>query len=254
MKRVAVVTPIYKQKLSQSENMALHHGFQVLSAYDRIFVSPRNLEYLDTLLPDKTLYFDEHYFKNIAGYNRLMLSEKFYECFLEYEYILIFQPDAFVFRDELLQWCEKGYAYIGAPWPQGRRLYPYGFSGVDYIGKYLPFFIRNRSVFVGNGGFSLRHVETAIEMLKKHPFIVRSWTGNEDAFWSYYAAMPENHFPVPDEKEASKFALELDAEKYYIANERLLPFACHGWEKYSVEFWQKIIAQQVAELELNNNS
>lgn len=50
------------------------------------------------------------------GYNRLMLSEDLYSAFSNYEYILICQSDAYIFRDELKEWCEAGYDYVGAPW------------------------------------------------------------------------------------------------------------------------------------------
>lgn len=46
-----------------------------------------------------------------------MLSAEFYERFLAWDYILLCQTDAFVFRDELADWCARGYDYIGAPWP-----------------------------------------------------------------------------------------------------------------------------------------
>jgi hypothetical protein len=36
------------------------------------------------------------------------LSASFYERFLDTKYILIYQLDAFVFKDELQEWCDKG--------------------------------------------------------------------------------------------------------------------------------------------------
>jgi hypothetical protein len=59
--------------------------------------------------------FPKRYFENIEGYNELLLSASFYERFLDTKYILIYQLDAFVFKDELQEWCDKGYDYI-APW------------------------------------------------------------------------------------------------------------------------------------------
>ena len=37
--------------------------------------------------------------------------------FLEYQYMLIYQLDAFVFEDKLDYFCELGYDYIGIPVP-----------------------------------------------------------------------------------------------------------------------------------------
>lgn len=44
-----------------------------------------------------------------------MLEADFYRRFGKYKYMLIYQLDAFVFSDKLLDFCEMGYDYIGAP-------------------------------------------------------------------------------------------------------------------------------------------
>jgi len=44
-----------------------------------------------------------------------MMSPAFYDAFKAFDYILIYQLDAFVFRDELEYFCSLGYDYIGAP-------------------------------------------------------------------------------------------------------------------------------------------
>lgn len=44
-----------------------------------------------------------------------MLTKEFYLRFRQWEYLLIYQLDAYVFQDELMDWCNKGYDYIGAP-------------------------------------------------------------------------------------------------------------------------------------------
>ena len=83
-----------------------------------------------------------------------MLSSEFYRRFSKFEYILIYQLDAFVFKDQLNYWCKKGYDYIGAPWFEGFHLTK---TGVNIIG-------------VGNGGFSLRRVKTHIDLTGRFGF------------------------------------------------------------------------------------
>ena len=58
----------------------------------------------------------------IAGYNRMMLSAGFYELFRDYEYLLICHTDAWIFRDELADWCRRGYDCVAAPWVR-RKVY-----------------------------------------------------------------------------------------------------------------------------------
>jgi hypothetical protein len=45
--------------------------------------------------------FPDLYFKDLDNYSNLMTSVSFYERFYKYKFILIYQLDVFVFRDEL---------------------------------------------------------------------------------------------------------------------------------------------------------
>ena len=116
---IVVVIPVYKATLSAAEQATVAQGRDVLAAYTRILVCPKSLDTSAYLAIDADLqmeYFDDTFFANIKGYNQLMMSPSFYARFRKYQYLLIYQTDAWVFRDELLDWCQKGYDYIGAPW------------------------------------------------------------------------------------------------------------------------------------------
>ena len=118
MKEVAIVIPVYKEYMDRYEEISFHRALEVFSAYPVFLVGPkgisgRNYHKLKKL---DIFYFDDKYFKGISGYNRLMLSLDFYETFLDYNYILIYQLDAFVFDNNIMDWCLLGYDYIGAPW------------------------------------------------------------------------------------------------------------------------------------------
>lgn len=120
--KVAVVIPVYKVHLASEEIISLKRCSEVLHKYHFIIVCSKALKtkaYVDILNRNQIAYsyayFDEDCFETIASYNRLLLSVEFYETFKQYEYILIYQLDAYVFRDELEFWCNKGYDYIGAP-------------------------------------------------------------------------------------------------------------------------------------------
>ena len=84
----------------------------------------------------------------MEGYNELLLSENFYTTFSAFKYILIYQPDSYVFRDELMEWCKEGYDYIGAPWLEDND------EQIKLNG-------------VGNGGFSLRNIEKFLYIFSK---------------------------------------------------------------------------------------
>jgi hypothetical protein len=250
-KKVAVVTPIHRELPSADEMFALKHGFTVLRDHPRIIIAPDHLSldtYKSIIQVDEIRRFPDQCFKNIASYNRLMLSLAFYRMFEDFEYILVFQPDAFIFRDELLYWCEKGYPYIGASWPAGRLLNPYLFIGAPILSKVVPFINRPELCYVGNGGLSLRNVRASIRILLRNRLAVFFWHHQEDYFWAFYAARKGSGFPVPSEAEASKFSLELCAEQYSPLNGGALPFACHGWSRY--DSWLKDHIQYLRRLEM----
>ena len=118
-KQAIIVIPVYTTQLTVSEHAALRQCFDILSSYPKCFVKPESLD-ITSLVRDypanHIVPFPDTYFKGIAGYNRLMMSPEFYETFAQWEYILIYQTDAWVFSDRLSEWCSKGYDYIGAPW------------------------------------------------------------------------------------------------------------------------------------------
>lgn len=118
-KDIVVVIPIYKATLTQYEEMSLNQCVKVLANYSLVVIKPTSLD-INELLSQYSLLkvenFPDDCFSNLRAYNKLVLSEDFYQRFVDYQYMLIFQLDAYVFRDELLDWAKRGYDYIGAPW------------------------------------------------------------------------------------------------------------------------------------------
>ncbi|MFV8342091.1 DUF5672 family protein [Flavobacterium sp. XS2P39] len=153
-KEICIVIPIYKKTLNSFEIQSVEQCIKVLSDYMIHFVCPKGLNvdfYKEKFIViENFTYFDKHYFEDLSGYNRLMLNVHFYRTFDKYKYMLIYQTDCYVFRDELLDWSNKGYDYIGGVWFEG-------FVGNPYLGSKL--------WQTGNGGFSLRKIESIIRLL-----------------------------------------------------------------------------------------
>jgi len=264
-----VVIPVYKNKLSQGEQISLRQCCQVLAKHPICLVTHDGLDSTEyerianengvRLLREN---FDAHYFSGIPGYNALMMSKDFYRRFADYDYMLVHQLDAYVFRDELDLWCNKGYDYIGAPWFFNCDSHE---SGAE-LWK------------VGNGGFSLRKIDTHIRILtrkwpvlglkeiirraKTFPFLkrigsivahlvgwrntmdyyVRTYTDFEDFFWCEKIPSLSIEYKIPEAKEAVAFSFELSPAYLYEQNGNQLPFGCHAWEKYEYEsFWKQYI-------------
>ena len=232
-----VLVPCFKETLSAEERLSLAQCRRILGRYDIRIICPEGL-----LLPPeceglKSEPFPASAFVSIDAYSRLLLSGEFYARFREWEHSLIYQLDAFVFRDELDDWCARGYDYIGAPWGSRDVLRHRHVREARPRVAQWPGLARlwyRRDFRVGNGGLSLRRIRSFCRVLETHGKFAAQWPGNEDLFWALFA--PRN-FRIPCENEAMYFALELEPSRYVARMNGRLPFGCHAWEKYEPDFW-----------------
>lgn len=260
-KQVAVVIPIYKPTLSKFEEISLSQCMKVLAGYPIIAIVPESLEtsaITDFNLFQRSETFPDHFFKDVQRYNELMLSSSFYQRFLDYEFILIHQLDAFVFRDELSAWCDAAFDYIGAPWLKRdedgglldafktklkTRFYTY-FN----LQKYGLPSDRQFDNAVGNGGFSLRKVDkfyhvANISRRQMAPYLNRSeFQFHEDVFWSIEVNRKQRRLRIPDYKTALKFSFENKPERALKISGNNVPFGCHAWDLH-LDFWMPYFLQ-----------
>lgn len=253
-KDIIIVIPIHRAELTPDEQVSVSQCTRILGDYAIRFVCPESVKVVKGFEHIPVEHFDAGFFKSVADYNRLMLTQAFYERFAQYDFILIHQTDAFIFRDELQQWAQKGYSYVGAPWLLkakyrtwwGRLILQ--FRGLSYRLKGQPFRPALLGDKIGNGGLSLRkttdfiHVcatekEAIAEYLQKS----EQWSEyNEDAFW---ATRPS--FLYPTTQEGLFFAFDIYPEECLRQTNHALPFGCHGWNKGNVSsFWKPIIDKQ----------
>ena len=174
---------------------------------------------------------------------------------------MICQPDTYIFSDELEQWCDSGYDFIGAP-----RVNLHSNNGnIEFIDG-------------ENGGFSLRNVSKHLKVLNSFkryltnseilewydsfnykgkishfPNLIKKILGlenntfhllnkydkNEDIFWSSIAPRLFKWFKVAPPEIASKFSIEKEPEKLLEFNGNLLPFGCHAFQESN--FWRNYI-------------
>jgi len=198
------------------------------------------------LLPDRN-------FHSVRAYNALLKSKTTYEAFSNFTYIIIVQPDAIVFRDDLSFWVEQGYSYVGAPVFKGfsNPIFPLSFTGIL------------------NGGLSLRKVEDFLSVLDRCAFIniidnapgKRIWgfvashitskilnkkfvydkfRKNEDDFWSIEAPTILDNFSICPSELALNFGFETLPSKMFSMNKCSLPMGAHAWERYNDGLWDFI--------------
>lgn len=263
---VDVVIPIYKSSPSKNDLVSITQCCRILGRYSITLIKPYSLNphpYFLSAVRFNVEAFDDDYFRDTRSYNRLLLSESFYQRFKHRQYILIHQLDAFVFRDQLEYWCEQGYDYIGAPWLDvtnpgtnfsekikfartSREEYKNNIKQPESI---LPTDIQFYHM-VGNGGFSLRQVEKFYTICKEKKQTIKYYNENnihhyfnEDVFWSLEVNRREEVLKIPNYKTALHFSFEQRPELALNMTKGKLPFGCHAWDLFP-EFWYPIIKKE----------
>jgi hypothetical protein len=259
-KKVVVVIPIHSESPSVFELISFQQCFKILSNHSIKIVAPEglSLEKYQAVIPVLDVVFiDPVWQSSVEKYNKLKLSKFFYRLFDDYQFLLTYELDAFVFKDELLLWCDKGYDYIGAPWFVG-----YDKPTEEFLG-------------VGNSGFSLRKIKGMQRAIKKvyvkeaayHTFgkktkiayklsiwlnYIRIYFGenytiqfahhlNEDGFISQVIVKDIKNFKIAPVALALQFAFEVKPRYLYQMNKNKLPMGCHAWWSYDFDFWKPFI-------------
>jgi hypothetical protein len=232
--KIAIVIPNHRANLKWNEDISLRRCREVFGNYDVILVHPEGIdigEYEKYNVISKYLPINPKYFSSESMYNRLMNTPFFYKQFLDYDYILIYQLDTFVFENNLEYWCSMNIDYVGAPWINSTWVNNLK-KKISWIDKFI--------YPVGNGGLSLRKVKTfyygSIYLYPLALFWKGKW--HEDFFWCSVAHRLIPFFEIPDASTALKFAFEEHPSKAFELNKNELPFGCHAWEKFDTEFWK----------------
>lgn len=232
MKKVAVLIPTQKRELDLFERVALQQVGKILSDFEIIFVMPdsSNAEFVKIIKNAKIERFGDGNFISVGAYSNLMLDVDFYYRFLDYKYILIYQLDAFVFKDCLDIYCNMNYDYIAAP------LYSHLLDEVT------------GDVVVCNGGFSLRKVTACIRVLEKFKNMIlgekykEDILNAEDVFWAICGQRDDIEFSVPPIEIASRFSMEANfGNCMEILKMGELPFGTHSWIDTNYHLWKPII-------------
>ena len=228
MSKVAVVIPFHKETLNVFEQISLMQVQKILGKYPIIFAIPEGKNFDWIPQGYKIMHFP-YLGGGIKKYDILLTSKIFYGEFLEYDYILIYHLDAFVFADKLEYFCSLGYDNIGASWP--RNAPAIQFNGEKFHHR------------VGNGGFCLRNVKACCEFLENHSDWVKELQQlPDDVFWSVVGMVKGSGFRTAPLNVAYKFAAEYNPVRCVKKNGGELPFGCHAWHNFCADFYIKVFA------------
>jgi hypothetical protein len=169
-KMVAIVVPLSNRPgFTPDEQISLRHLQHFLGHYDKFLIAPRGMP-LD-VEGCHVVRFSGKYFGSAAAHGRLLYSPFFYRRFADYRYIFFYHLDSLAFSDQLMEWCATGVDYIGPPWLKCDD---------------SPWVQRSR---VGNGGFTLLKVESALKVLRER-YREKTSTYWIDLFMRIAAGMP----------------------------------------------------------------
>ncbi|MBH45180.1 MAG: hypothetical protein CMC93_01010 [Flavobacteriaceae bacterium] len=258
---ISVAMPVYKrpESLTNSEKAIITRVEEILSYHHLYFVVPHRLvPYYEKFNDFTVVSFEDYFFQDKNTYSSLLTSIPFYERFSKFKFLQIIQLDCWIFNDQLELYSSLGFDYIGAPWMKG------GFEGKP----------ENKMWKVGNGGFSLRKVDSFLRVLKeikhgpkgktvvfKNRFKgilksikntgfrnnLRHYLDNapgEDIFWSVYVPQIFNNedFKIADNHTAASYSFEVNPSYLFkeITKKRL-PMGCHNWANNEPSFWDNHI-------------
>lgn len=262
-KKVVIVIPVHSANPAPYELVAFKQCFNVLSSHPIKLIAPKGLDLIKyqqaVIRRLEVVFINPDWQSSVLRYNKLKMSRFFYNIFKEYEFMLTYELDAFVFKDELLFWCNKNYDYIGAPWFEN---YTNARPSDSIVG-------------VGNSGFSLRKIDSVINILKniyyknpleynsdritllkahlKTPFrwllnqtkenytVQKNFHYNEDTFFGSVVNTYKQEFKIAPIEDALRFSFEANPDILLGLSHNILPMGCHAWWRYDLNFWKPYI-------------
>ena len=175
--KYCIAIPVYKETLAITEKVSLKRLYDTIKNKDIVYafcpIGFDLTEYRKIFPEIQKVEFNRDNFTSIDAYSHLCMKYEFYEEFSAFEYMFIYQLDCYLIEDHIEEWCHKKYDYVGAP-----ILVPHSdwknFS-VDNKGHIVSF-----SPAVGNGGLSLRKIDTFLELTNPNGELRKRYEMTED--------------------------------------------------------------------------
>jgi hypothetical protein len=253
----------HRQTPTLLEEISLRQCSRIFKNRDIFLITPNGLDssaYLQLCPTARVLTLNPTWFTSLASYNKLKISTELYKTFRNFDWVLTYELDSFVFRDELDYWCEQSFDYIGAPW----------FEGFLEASPNAPV------MGVGNSGFSLRRTKSCLAVVKSCEYnsdlfsnysqhkrtltghlyglrlrsflrnlknvlcsksALKHFRGAEDIFWCRIIPSRFPEFRLATIDQAMHFSFEFFPSRLYEETGKNIPFGCHKWYAYEPEFW-----------------
>jgi hypothetical protein len=220
---LAIITPTHKSLISTEEHKRLTISLRTNFSAPHFFVIPDSLDTrnISMLFPNsKFEKFNDTFFSSIYNFNYLMLDPSFYERFIEFDYVLICQFDAFLVKS-IEPILKNDFTYLGPSW--NPSIYVTKFRSKLYFNRIRFSSPISYKLQSGTGGLSLRKTRKLYELLttvNKSSFynsvIGKNRNANEDILITYI--LNKFGYPIVSKEIADTFFIESTPRNQYNIN------------------------------------
>lgn len=241
--KCVILIPIYKEKINFDEYRSIHNTINLYNdKYDIFFMcnNKLNISLYKNLFNIGYKFFDYELFHDAGSYSDLLINRNFYKRFLNYEYMLIAQHDAYIFNKYNLEYfMNKKYSYLGALFMTYNientleiKLLQEAFNN-NYTVKQLKDIISTRYNIKYNinfectlgmsGGLSLRKIDLIYHLLKEET----------DWFWAEDLKLcsildKRNLLDNILVKDIINFSMENEKYIDFYKENKIIPYSVHG--------------------------
>jgi hypothetical protein len=237
-----IVSPYQGTPLNSVALLSFTRTAKILTDVDWIFALPfgSDLSELHSVCGNHITvkYFPKYFFSSKRSAQHLYMHPLFYEAFACYDYILIHQPDVYVFHNSLQYWIDfmsvNKFDYIGAPWWN----YEWLALARNPLAR-LPWqVIMNNKV--GSGGFSIRRTRKFLAISQRYSILAQIVSNfiPEDIWWCQLVDLLGCRIHRPTADDAARFCFETQCSRNFEITGETLPFAAHGWNRHDWKFWR----------------
>ena len=245
--KCVILIPIYKEFINFDEYRSIQNTINLYNdKYDIFFMcnNKLNISFYKNIFNIDYKIFDYNLFHDAHSYSALLMNRFFYKQFLNYEFMLIAQHDAYIFNTYSLEYfMNKNYPYLGALF----KLYDLeNLLEIEFINdafnnnynvkdlkkiifeKYNTNFNYCIDCTLGmSGGLSLRKIDVIYHLLKQN----LEWHWAEDL---KICSMLDTHnlFDNILIKDIINFSMENEKYLDFYKEHNILPYSVHGIPYY----------------------
>ena len=210
--KCCIVIPTHKEKLDGNDELSFKRCIDVFGGKREIkLVVPNSIDtkyyeqYGDVI---KIYKVNDKWLSSIKEYNYMCCNIDFWSLFKDYDYVLIYQTDCWVFDDRLDYFMGLDYDWYGAPWPH----------------------LKDK---VGNGGFFFFFFSKMLSIAQKYTYKSDSIEGVED---TWFCVTHSDELNICDLHTACNFSIENITNKYLTEVDNI-PMGLHG--KFVLNLWDE---------------